>query len=93
MQCLRRTAVRRATLPASAAGCASEVEYGTAYDPLTAFPTTAAIESDEEVNGLQHDARLEALDPGGILTKGTTEEFAAKGYDPAMLEGFPPQQP
>jgi len=47
MQCLRRTAVRRATLPASAAGCASEVEYGTAFDPLTAFPTTAAIESDE----------------------------------------------
>jgi len=45
------------------------------------------------VNGLQHNARLEALDPGGILAKGTTEESVAEGYDPAMLEEFPPQHP
>lgn len=85
MHCHRRAAVCCAILLALATGCASGVEYGTTYDPLTAFPATATFEWDEKANVLPEDSRLQSLDLGEIIEKVAAEEFTAKGYSPAAV--------
>jgi hypothetical protein len=82
---IRRAAACCATLLALMTGCASDVEYGTTYDPLTAFPATATFEWDAKANVLPKDPRLEKLDLGGIIEKVAAEEFAARGYGEAAV--------
>ena len=76
------------TLPAFGAlllfglvGCASDdVQHGTTFDPLTAFPARATFAWDDAANSLPEDARLGAMDLDAIIREVAAEEFGAKGY-------------
>jgi hypothetical protein len=64
------------------AGCASDIELGISYDPLTVFPAQATYAWDEGSSSLPTDDRIEALNLDPLIKQVVDSEFATKGYRP-----------
>ena len=61
-------------------GCASDVETGVSYDPLTRFPRLARFAWDERANKLPRDPRIQQLNLDPIIKRTVAAEMGARGY-------------